>query len=139
MSWTTDLDMLAQNGVIGFDAPAFVMGQKPRYVGNPQAVRPFVGQIPEAPLINQSQPMADEFKPSNDKNYVKNPTWKKWLFGIAATTALVVGGFKFKKTLIPWVKKSCKNFSLKNMGKSIGDSFKTGWNKFTGLFKKKKP
>lgn len=35
-NWATNLDMLAQEGVISFDAPSFVMGQKPRYVGNPK-------------------------------------------------------------------------------------------------------
>lgn len=139
-NWATNLDMLAQEGIINFDAPAFVMGQAPRYVGKPQVVPPFVGQVPNAPLINQPQPAVDEFKPlNNNKNYVKNPAWKKILFGAVALGAVIFGGFKFKKTLVPWAKKSFKNFSFKKMGQSVADFFKTGWTKFTGLFKKKKP
>lgn len=133
-NWATNLDMLAQEGVISFDAPSFVMGQKPRYVGNPklQQMQPFLGPVPDAPLINQPQPIIDEFKQSgdNNKNYVKNPAWKKWLFGAVSVAALIFGGYKFKKTLIPF---------FKNIGSKTSDFFKDGWNKFTGLFKKKKP
>lgn len=139
-NWATNLDMLAQEGIINFDGPAYVMGQKPRYVGNPQMARPFNGPAPEAPLIN-NQPGADEFKPSdaNNKNYVKNPTWKKWLFGAVAVGTLIFGGYKFKKSFVPLVKKTYQNFTFKNACKSVGDFFKDGWHKFTGLFKKKKP
>ena len=34
-NWAYNLDMLAQNNVLDFDAPAFVMGQNPRYIGSP--------------------------------------------------------------------------------------------------------
>lgn len=130
-NWMGNLDMLAQEGVINFDAPAFVMGTKPRYVGNPRLsqMQPFPGPIPEAPLINQPQPLVDEFQKQDNNNHVKNPTWKKVLFGLVAAGTLIFAGYKFKKTLIPYAKKACTN---------ISDFCKNSWNKFTGLFKKKK-
>ena len=139
-NWAANLDMLAQEGIINFDGPAYVMGQNPRYVGNPNAMQPFAGPVPEAPLIS-NQPGTDEFKPSdaNNKNYVKNPAWKKLLFGAVALGTLIFGGYKFKKTLVPWAKKNLKNITFKGACKSVGGFFKNGWTKFINLFKKKKP
>ena len=59
-NWANNLDMLAQNGVLDFDAPAYVTGQKPRYVGAPaMPPSPFAGPVPQAPNLNQ--PKTDEF------------------------------------------------------------------------------
>ena len=66
MNWANNLDMLAQNGVLDYDAASHIMGQPPRYVGNPVMPSPFAGQPPVAPNIQQ--PEIDEFKPSKDKN-----------------------------------------------------------------------
>lgn len=132
--WADNLDMLAQSGVLDFDAPAYVTGQPPRYVGSiAYTPSPFVGPMPQTK--NLQQPQIDEFKPSNDKNnFVKNPSWKKWLFGILSAGLLIFGGFKFKSKLLPWL----KNLPQKLKLNKIGDFFKSGWEKFTGLFKSKK-
>ena len=45
-NWAGSLDMLAQNGVIDFDAASYIMGQPLRYVGNPAHPNPFNGQPP---------------------------------------------------------------------------------------------
>lgn len=166
-NWISNLDMLAQNGVIGFDAPAYVMDQKPRYIGNPQLeLPPFEGPIPDAPLM--ATPTKDEFNSAQkevnkqkeinkDDNMVHNPKWKKILLGAIGVGALVVGGVKFKSTILPWIKNGCGIKSLgkgarggikgvwnnavnvvKKAGKAVGDFFKSCWNKFTGLFKSKK-
>ena len=148
-NWSYNLDMLAQNGVLDFDAPSFIMGQNPRYVGRPAyPPSPFVGQVPKVPALNQ--PEIDEFKQNpiqtpkkeeKDTNSLKNPAWKKWLFGTLAVGSLIFAGFKFKS-----IKKWFKNISSKNIknsivkgAKSVGKFFKSCWNKFTGLFKKKTP
>ncbi|MBO6086885.1 hypothetical protein J6P92_00885 [bacterium] len=160
-NWAYNLDMLAQNGVLDFDAPSFVMGQNPRYVGRPmRPPSPYAGQIPPAPAINQ--PEIDEFKmqktkqPSVEKtenaDEIKNPAWKKWLFGALAISGLVLLGFK-GKTIYNWVKSvpskisnKFKNFSFKkaknyvvDKAKKFGNFVKKCWNKFIGLFKSKKP
>lgn len=86
-NWVNSLDMLAAGGVIDFDAPAYLLDQSPRYVGNPK--------VESLPLENPSLlpdgvklkdvPSIDEY--NGKGNVVDNPTWKKVLFG-----ALVIGG-----------------------------------------------
>lgn len=61
-NWAYNLDMLAQNGVLDFDAPSFIMGQAPRYVGAPSAPpSPYVGP-PYIATPQLQQPEFDEFK-----------------------------------------------------------------------------
>ena len=140
-NWAGNLDMLAQNGVIDFDAASYIMGQPLRYVGNPTNPSPFNGQPPT--MTNLNQPKIDEFKINNQQNQEGQPssipTWKKVAFG-----ALAIGGYKFRAKLVPFIKKQFGKINLKNAknfiinkSKSIGGFFKTGWNKFTGLFHKK--
>ncbi len=146
-NWANNLDMLAQNGVLDYDAPAFVMGQKPRYVGAPaMPPSPFAGPVPKAPNLNQ--PQSDEFNPEKkDNNFVKNPAWKKCAFTFLALGTLALGGWKFKSKLMPSIKSgwtkltgkfkfsSIKQFCT-DKAKATGKFFKDGWNK---LFKKKTP
>ncbi len=133
-SWADNLDMLAQSGVLDFDAPSYVTGQAPRYVGSiAYTPSPFAGPAPAAQ--NLEQPKIDEFKyqKSDNKDRVSNPPWKKWVFGMLAAGALIFGGIKFKSKLVPWIKNLPKNLKFDK----IGNFFKNGWNKFTGMFKKK--
>ena len=60
LGWADNLDMLAQNGVLDFDAPAYITGQTPRYVGGLSSQpSPFVGPMPNNQ--NLQQPKVDEF------------------------------------------------------------------------------
>lgn len=151
-NWANNLDMLAQNGVLDFDAASFVTGQAPRYVGAPYApYSPYLGPpLPNAPALNQ--PQTDEFQQGKTKiplqekqnrDFIKNPTWKKLLFGALAIGAVGVGIVKLKslnkltKNLFNKISfKSAKKFIV-DKGKIVSDFFKNGWNKFTNLFKKK--
>ena len=126
IGWANNLDLLAQSGVLDFDAPAYVLGQPPRYVGNPGPVDPLYDNPPR--VIGFEQPKVDEFKPSKNNNLVKTPAWKKWLFGLVTAGALIFTGYKFKSKLIPFAKNSFTK---------IGNFFSNCWKKFTGLFKKK--
>ena len=126
IGWANNLDLLAQSGVLDYDAPAYVLGQPPRYVGNPGSVNPLVDNPPRVPGFEQ--PKVDEFKPSKNDNIVKTPAWKKWLFGLVACAALIFTGVKFKSKIVPF---------FKNAPAKIGNFFSNGWKKFTGLFKKK--
>lgn len=107
-NWVTSCDMLADAGIIGFDAPAYITGAKPRYVGNPQVP---ITQIP--PLMS---PQKDEFTRTSkvDDSIIKNPLWKKVLFSILAIGGLIWGATKLKK--LP-------SF-LKNIGEKIAAPFK---------------
>lgn len=155
-NWAGNLDMLAQNGVIDFDAASYIMDKSPRYVGNPANPSPFSGQPPT--MTNLNQPKIDEFNMNSDKKDVAKPSsWKKWAFGALALGGLIFGGFKLKSKLIPWAKNTWNKVGLKSVGnwiskktKSVGNFFKKGWNSaggylkkgwnwFTGLFKSKKP
>jgi hypothetical protein len=151
-NWANSLDMLAQNGVLDFDAPSFVTGQAPRYVGAPSAPpSPYVGPpLPSAPALKQ--PEIDEFHkeknkiPKNqdkDNDYIKNPSWKKWLFGAVAIGAIGLGIWKFNSAS-KWVKNKLNNISwkstkqfFKDKGKTVKKFFTDNWKKFTNLFKKK--
>ncbi len=136
MTWMNNLDFLAQNGVLDFDAPAYILGRPPRYVGNPSNVEPMVLNPPQ--VIGTPQPESDEFVPSEKKNnnLAKPASWKKWLFGFVAAGALIFGGFKFKSKLVPWVKNLNIKQKIIEIPKKIGKFFKKGWNK---IFKNRTP
>jgi len=114
-NWVTNCDMLADAGVINFDAAAYVTGTKPRYVGSPNM------PIYQIPPLDYSQPPQDEFKSTSrtDTSIVKNPVWKKVLFSIVAAGGLIWGAKKIGK--LP--------SALKNTGIKVSDWFKN-------LFKK---
>ncbi len=136
LGWADNLDMLAQNGVLDFDAPAYITGQTPRYVGGLSSQpSPFVGPMPNNQ--NLQQPKVDEFsyEKKDKKDIVSNPAWKKWAFGLVAAGALIFGGIKFKSKILPAIKKLPQTLKLDK----VADFFKNSWNKFTGLFKSKKP
>lgn len=141
-NWAGNLDMLAQNGVIDFDAASYIMDKSPRYVGNPSHPSPFNGQPPT--MTNLNQPKIDEFNMNSDKKDVAKPSsWKKWAFGALALGGLIFGGFKLKSKLIPWAKNTWNKVGLKSVGnwiskktKSVGNFFKKGWNSTGGYLKK---
>lgn len=136
LGWADNLDMLAQNGVLDFDAPAYITGQTPRYVGGLSSQpSPFVGPMPNNQ--NLQQPKVDEFsyEKKDKKDIVSNHAWKKWAFGLVAAGALIFGGIKFKSKILPAIKKLPQTLKLDK----VADFFKNSWNKFTGLFKSKKP
>ena len=146
-AWSDNLDMLALNGVLDFDAPSYVTGQNPRYVGSIEYTpSPFAGPKPETK--NLQQPQIDEFRynKSNKNDKFSVPAWKKWLFGGLAAGTLIFGGWKFQSKWLPHMTNLPKKFKsewlpkIKNLPDKlkldkIGNFFKNGWNK---LFHRKK-
>jgi hypothetical protein len=127
MTWAYDLDMLAQAGVLSFDAPSYIRGQSPRYIGNPTAPSPYpVAPGIEQPFINGQQ-RADEFKSSKDGLSPANPDWKKWALGAVAIVTMAFGLYKLNSKIIPY---------FKNFGPNFINSCKIGWKSFKNLFKK---
>lgn len=139
-NWANNLDMLSQNGVLNFDAPSYITGQSPRYVGTPGLIKPYT-QMPN-PVLPEAAKI-DEFKSqkAGDTGMIKNPAWKKWLTLGAVLTFLVLGGLSLRAI-------SKKGFgSLKNIFKFDKGAFKNiktestdglknlkGW--FSNLFKR---
>ncbi len=109
-NWVTDIDMLAANGVIDYDAAAHLRGIEPRYVGNPQFRTGAPNVLPSTAVLHQSPP-TDTFSPTEDKSLIKNPTWKKILFAAIAGGALIFGGIKLKGCKpMKWAKTQLSNF-----------------------------
>lgn len=126
-----NLDNLAREGIIDFDATAFVTGTKPRYIGNPSYAQLPMPDMTGIDTGNLKQPSKDEIIYANpDKNWAasKNPLWKKLLFGGIAATLIVLGG-----------KKLYKAKPFKNIKANFEKMFTDISNRLTGLFKKKTP
>lgn len=105
-NWVNNLDMCAQNGILNYDAAAFIKGQAPRYVGNPTENVPPFPELSETPIL--AQPQTDEFKHEVDKikedtTLVKLPTWKKAAFSLLAIGCLAFAGYKCK-SVYQWIK-----------------------------------
>ena len=123
-NWVSNLDMLAAGGVIDFDAPAYLLDQPARYVGNPQ--------IEGLPLENPSLlpqgvklkdvPQMDEYSGSNRKPSA-GTSWEKWTFAGLVTTLLGAGAFALFKGKIPFLGKiASRASSLGSSAKGLGST-----------------
>lgn len=147
-----NLDNLAREGIIDFDATAFVTGTKPRYVGNPSYSQLPLPDMSDVDTAKLQQPTKDEMIYSKESGKVsKNPLWKKLLFGAVAGGLLIFGGYKLYKAKpfknlfsqkIPDLIDKCGN-SIKNGCKNAGSFIKNfaqnTWNKIKNLFSNKNP
>lgn len=132
MSYIHDLDALAAANVIEFDAPSYIRGTAPRYVGNPP-LEMISDQL--API--KQQPKRDEFVKEDPHH---NPVWKKVLFGavaIGTVIASVVLGKKLVKNIKMPTFKGIKR-SFKRLGKRIRVAYNKSikWIKNTKLGQK---
>jgi hypothetical protein len=95
-NWVMALDNLAAGGVLDMDFPAYLLDQKPRYVGHPpmddlSTVNPMY--LPAGTKL-KDLPSVDTFGRPEDKPLVQNPSWKKVLFGslvVGSIAAAVIG------------------------------------------------
>ena len=95
-NWVLALDNLAAGGTIDFDAPAYILGKEPRYIGNPNREHlPLENPmyLPENIKL-KNVPDIDTYGNPEDKPLQENSSWKKWLFGIVAIGGLALGGLK---------------------------------------------
>ena len=122
-NWIGALDGLAAGGVIDFDAAAFLLDQKPRYIGHPQLERlPLEPDLLPPGVKLRDVPQFDEF--SKEDNLVQNPAWKKWLFGgvVGSAVAAIALAIATKGKSLKWLRvnskiigKKIKNFDWKSL------------------------
>ena len=109
---TDAYDRLAANGIIDFDADAYIRGTTPRYVGDPDG---YVGLPFDKPLPAMNQPRAPyqatdssikmHSQPNKDafiNHSEKEPThlsWKEALFGTILAAVGIFGGVKLARAI----------------------------------------
>lgn len=103
----SQLDTLSQNGILNFDADAYVKGTSPRYAGElPKQYLPFdrpLGCYPTQPMLLPpgtklpEQAKTDEMV-KNGNEPKKTSTWKKVLFGLLGVGLIIGGGYKIAKS-----------------------------------------
>ena len=126
--WVMALDNLAASGVIDYDAPAFILGQQPRYIGHPDLASLSVQNPAYLQGTKIKSLQADSFQ--NNNNLVQNPKWKKILFaGVAVGGTLLIAASlislkrkiklpKFLKFKSPQIN-TPKFTAIKNFGQKI--------------------
>jgi len=148
-NWVSALDMLAAGGVIDFDAPAYLLDQKPRYVGHPDLERlPLENPIylPQGTKL-KNVPDKDLFDKSKDGNLIHNPKWKKFMFGAVALGGIIsafiflknplsaIKSFKLPKLSLP--KLNFPKFTgVKNFASKIWNGIKVPFNWIASKIKK---
>lgn len=113
-NWVANLDLLSANGILDYDAAAYLRGTPPRYIGNPsirtspQPIYPTATGVALPPPL-QGDSYNDKNTEEKDSLY-KNPTWKKVLFAVVTTGALIWGGYKLRNSKLGnWVKTKMSN------------------------------
>ncbi len=135
IGWISNLDRLASEGVLNYDAAADVRGFGPRYVGSPPeiyGVHPFPNGIPQM----RQQPGKDNLVPKDQEPFA-SPSWKKWLLAGVCVATLGLGAHKISR-ILPGAKKAGSaplNF-LGKCGSKIKDGFITCASKIKGIFVK---
>lgn len=135
--WVMALDNLAASGVIDYDAPAFLLGKKARYVGNPQyetvPMLPPVHLLPDVKM--KDVPPADTYDRPEDKPITEPASWKKWLMGGIIAALAVAGALKLLvytgKIPADWYSAA----NLKNYGSQALDWTKNAWGKLVTKIK----
>ena len=145
MSWINDLDACASLGIINMDGPAYIMGAKPRYYGNPP-----LESIPDLipPQSTTTKDVYTNSKPSKKAN-VKEIITGIILASLALLGFKKLGGGKLLKNLNAKAKPhfqnlrtKIKNFKLSNVTnwfRKIGSNIKNSnfYGKIKNLFTKK--
>lgn len=98
--WVTSVDMLADAGIVNFDAAAYVTGAPARFIGSPQYP---IYNIP--PL---AMPIQKDSYQSSDTSIVKTPAWKKVLLAALLSEELC-GAFRKLKKRPRWLRTLLKN------------------------------
>lgn len=134
----SSLDNLASNGVINFDANAYINGTPPRFVGNPEGdanlpldkplmATPGYGITPGQQL--HGEPARDAFISRENGQAQSKFPWGKFLTGTFVASLAVMAGVKIKSLI-----KGTKNAAEK-VKEGKNGFFTECKNKLTSLFK----
>ena len=99
----TSLDNLTSNGVINFDAEAYIKGTHAKNIASPSYL-PFeqplnaFGSPGQAPTMHQGQPRQDEFVTKHESSAAP-ADWKKAATAVLIAGLAVFGGIKFKSKI----------------------------------------
>ncbi len=110
---TSNLDFLANIGVLDFDAASYIAGSQPRYIGSPQAILPPVVHTPMDGK-HLAQPSADNFNGKTSSASL----WTKILLSATAISLLIAKGSKIGKFVkgfkLPSIKNLFPKFKFKH-------------------------
>lgn len=137
------LDNLAANGVIDFDAEAYVKGLPPRFIGHQENYIGLPGEMPlmaEPPIHGvypgahlSGHPAKDGFEHHKDEN--DNPSWKKALMTVLLTGLAVVGAVRYRGKIVELFNKKKAAVTSPSFKQKVSDFFSNAKTKIVEFFK----
>lgn len=140
------LDNLAANGVIDFDAEAYVKGLPPRFIGRPER---YVGLPGEMPLMAEpptygvypgshlsGHPGRDGFE-HHEVNEDGNPSWKKALATVLVAGLAVIGAVRYRGKIVELFNKKKAEVTSPSFKQKVSDFFLNAKTKIVEFFKGK--
>lgn len=138
------LDNLATNGIIDFDAEAYVKGLPPRFVGSPERYVGLPGEMPlmaEPPVYGvypgarlSGHPRRDGFEyPEIEEG--GNPSWKKALATVLLSGLAVIGAIRYRGKLAKFFSEKKAEVTSPSFKQKVSDFFKNAKTKVVDFFK----
>lgn len=138
------LDNLAANGIIDFDAEAYVKGLPPRFIGRPER---YVGLPGDMPLMAEppsygvypgahlsGHPRQDGFEPQETEEG-SNPSWKKALMTVLVAGLAVIGAVKYRGKIVELFNKKKAEVTSPSFKQKVSDFFSNAKTKIVEFFK----
>lgn len=138
------LDNLATNGIIDFDAEAYVKGLPPRFIGRPER---YVGLPGEMPLMAEppaygvypgahlsGHPGRDGFE-HHEIEEGSNPSWKQALMTVLLSGLAVVGAIKYRSKIVELFNKKKAAVTSPSFKQKVSDFFSNAKTKIVEFFK----
>lgn len=140
------LDNLAANGVIDFDAEAYVKGLPPRFFGHQERYIGLPGEMPlmaEPPIYGvhpgahlSGHPGKDGFE-SHEIEEGGNPSWKKALMTVLISGLAVIGAVKYRGKIAKLFQEKKAEITSPSFKQKVSDFFTNAKTKVVEFFKGK--
>lgn len=138
------LDNLATNGIIDFDAEAYVKGLPPRFIGRPER---YVGLPGEMPLMAEpptygvypgahlsGHPRKDGFE-NHEGEEDRNPGWKKALMTVLLSGLAIIGAVRYRGKIAEIFNKKKAAVTSPSFKQKVSDFFSNAKTKVVEFFK----